>query len=58
MCIRDRDYTFLIFREDFMRTFIADKFFVYRLLYYYQTDTPPYPVSYTHLDVYKRQAAG
>ena len=26
------DYTFLIFREDFMRTFIADKFFVYRLL--------------------------
>lgn len=36
------DYTFLIFREDFMRTFITDKFFVYRLLYYYQTDTPPY----------------
>lgn len=36
------DYTFLIFREDFMRTFIADKFLVYRLLYYYQTDTPPY----------------
>lgn len=36
------DYTFLIFREDFMRTFIADKFFVYCLLYYYQTDTPPY----------------
>lgn len=35
------DYTFLIFREDFMRTFIADKFFVYRLLYCYQTDTPP-----------------
>ena len=30
------DYSFLIFREDFMRTFIADKFFVYRLLYYYQ----------------------
>lgn len=36
------DYTFLIFREDFMRTFLADKFFVYRLLYCYQTDTPPY----------------
>lgn len=36
------DYTFLIFREDFMHTFIADKFFVYRLLYYYQTYTPPY----------------
>ena len=36
------DYTFLIFREDFMRTFITDKFFIYRLLYCYQTDTPPY----------------
>lgn len=36
------DYTFLIFREDFMRTFIADKFFVYRLLFCHQTDTPPY----------------
>lgn len=36
------DYNFLIFREDFMRTFIADKFFAYRLLYCYQTDTPPY----------------
>lgn len=35
------DYTFLIFREDFMRMFLADKFFVYRLLYYYQTDTLP-----------------
>ena len=39
---KELDYTFLIFREDFMRTFLADKFFVYRLLYYYQTDTPPY----------------
>lgn len=37
----DLEYTFLIFREDFMRTFLADKFFVYRLLYCYQTDTPP-----------------
>ena len=37
-----RDGMVLLFREDFMRTFIADKFFVYRLLYYYQTDTPPY----------------
>ena len=43
------DYTFLIFREDFMRTFIADKFFVYRLLYYYQTDTPPYLLAGTCL---------
>jgi AraC family transcriptional activator of pobA len=36
------DYDFLIFREDFMRTFIADKFFVYRLQYCQQTETPPY----------------
>ena len=36
------DYDFLIFRNDFMRTFIADKFFVYRLQYCQQTDTPPY----------------
>ena len=35
------EYRFLIFREDFTRTFIADKFFMYRLLYCYQTDTPP-----------------
>lgn len=39
------EYSFLIFREDFMRTFIADKYFVYRLHYYYQTDTPPYLLS-------------
>lgn len=38
-------YDFLIFREDFMRTFIADKFFVYHLHYYYQTDTPPYLIA-------------
>ena len=36
------DYTFLIFREDFMRTFLSDKLFVYRLLYCYQSDTPPW----------------
>mgnify|MGYP000011274144 FL=1 len=49
------DYTFLIFREDFMRTFIADKFFVYRLLYCYQTDTPPYlSVSQETFDEYMR----
>ena len=36
------DYEFLIFREDFMRTFIADKFFVYRLQYCQQTEIPPY----------------
>lgn len=39
---RELDYTFLIFREDFMRTFLVDKFFVYRLLYCYQNDNPPY----------------
>ena len=36
------EYEFLIFREDFMRTFIADKFFVYRLQYCQQTEIPPY----------------
>lgn len=36
------DFDFLIFREDFMWTFLADKFFTYRLLYCYQTDTPPF----------------
>lgn len=49
------DYSFLIFREDFMRTFIADKFFVYRLLYCYQTDTPPFiNVSAASLTEYSR----
>lgn len=36
------DYEFLIFREDFMRTFVAGKFFVYRLQYCQQTEIPPY----------------
>lgn len=36
------DYDFLIFREDFMRTFVADKFFIYRLQYCQQISTPPY----------------
>lgn len=36
------EYTFLIFREDFMRTFIADKYFVYRLHYCHSTNTAPY----------------
>ena len=35
------DYDFLIFREDFLNLFLADKFFAYRLLYCYQSDTPP-----------------
>lgn len=47
------EYSFLIFREDFMRTFIADKFFIYRLLYCYQTDTPPcFVTDAAHLDEY------
>lgn len=46
-------YRFLIFREGFMRTFIADKFFMYRLLYCYQTDTPPcFVTDAAHLDEY------
>ncbi len=35
-------YDFLIFREDFMHTYIADKFFVYRLQYFQQTGVSPY----------------
>ena len=47
------EYSFLIFREDFMHTFIADKFFIYRLLYCYQTDTPPcFVTDAAHLDEY------
>ena len=49
------DYTSLIFREDFMRTFIADEFFAYRLLYCYQTDTPPcMPLSKEQFAEYQR----
>ena len=49
------DYNFLIFREDFLRSFIADKFFVYRLQYCYQTQRPPYLlVSDTTLSEYIR----
>lgn len=35
-------YRFLIFRDDFLTTYLADPFFTYRLLYCYQTDIPPY----------------
>lgn len=49
------DYTFLIFREDFMRTFLVDKFFTYRLLYCYQNETPPYiNIQATAMDEYIR----
>lgn len=52
------DYTFLIFREDFMQTFLADKLFVYRLLYCYQTDTPScMALSQELLDEYTRMSA-
>ena len=32
------DYTFLIFQEEFVYNFISDKYFMYRLLYCYQSD--------------------
>lgn len=35
------DYRFLIFRDDFLSTYLADPFFTYRLLYCYQTDFHP-----------------
>ncbi|RNI30755.1 AraC family transcriptional regulator [Rufibacter latericius] len=34
------NYTFLIFQEDFLNDFFADKLFTYRLLYFYQLDHP------------------
>lgn len=34
------DFTFLIFQEDFLNDFFADKLFTYRLLYFYQLDYP------------------
>ncbi len=37
---RDLDFTFLIFQEDFLNDFFADKLFTYRLLYFYQLDYP------------------
>jgi AraC family transcriptional regulator, transcriptional activator of pobA len=36
------DFTFLIFQEDFLNDFFADKLFTYRLLYFYQLDYPLY----------------
>jgi AraC family transcriptional regulator, transcriptional activator of pobA len=32
------DFTFLVFQEDFLNDFFADKLFTYRLLYFYQLD--------------------
>ena len=34
------DFTFLIFQEDFLNDFFADKLFTYRLLYFYQLEYP------------------
>ena len=34
------DFTFLIFQEDFLNDFFADKLFTYKLLYFYQYDYP------------------
>lgn len=34
------DYTFLVFQEEFLNNFLSDKYFMYRLLYCYQHDTP------------------
>ena len=36
------DYTFLVFQEEFINSFFSDKYFMYRLLYCYQNDTPTY----------------
>ncbi|ALL06965.1 AraC family transcriptional regulator [Pedobacter sp. PACM 27299] len=34
------DFTVLVFQEDFLNDFFADKLFTYRLLYFYQLDFP------------------
>lgn len=39
---KELDFKFVIFQEDFLNEFLADKYFVYRLLYCYQSDNPPY----------------
>lgn len=33
---RDQDFTILLFQEDFLNEFFADKLFTYKLLYFYQ----------------------
>lgn len=37
---RSADFTVLLFREDFLHEFFADKLFSFRLLYFYQHDHP------------------
>lgn len=39
--MEELDYTFLIFQEELVYNFISDKYFMYRLLYCYQSDNPP-----------------
>src|SRR5690606_9989164 len=34
----EQDFTILLFQEDFLNEFFADKLFAYRLLYFYQLD--------------------
>ncbi len=34
------DFTILVFQEDFLNDFFSDKFFTYRLLYFYQLNFP------------------
>ncbi|MBP7856826.1 MAG: helix-turn-helix transcriptional regulator [Prevotella sp.] len=34
------DYVFLVFQEEFINNFLSDQYFMYRLLYCYQTDKP------------------
>lgn len=38
--LQQLDYTFLVFQEEFLNNFLSDKYFMYRLLYCYQHDTP------------------
>ncbi|MCP2044459.1 AraC family transcriptional regulator [Pontibacter sp. HSC-36F09] len=36
----EQDFTILLFQEDFLNDFFADKLFAFRLLYFYQLDYP------------------
>ena len=40
--IERMDYTFLVFQEEFINNFLSDKYFMYRLLYCYQSDYPTF----------------
>src|SRR5690606_9457985 len=37
---REQDFTILLFQEDFLNEFFADKLFTYKLLYFYQLHFP------------------